>query len=111
MVTNVGNGGSVQMSTTPKGNALRSPIYDRARKVKESDNFFWEYEAYFKSVGIKDEAQKVSITFSSVKDIALFGGIVGVTTSKGDRTPSSLGMDSKKSLRSNSIMRMPRVRD
>ena len=70
-MTNISNGGSAQVSTTPRGNALLPPIYNGARNVKEIDKFFWGLEIYFGLVGIKDEAQKMSIASLSLKDIAL----------------------------------------
>jgi len=35
------------------------------------DNFFWGFEAYFRLVGIDDEAQKMSNAGFFLKDIAL----------------------------------------
>ena len=61
----------VDQSTTPKGNALQPPIYNRARNARAIDNFLWELEAYFGAVGIMVEAQKVSNASFSLKDIAL----------------------------------------
>jgi len=39
------NGGSIQMSTTPKGNALRPPSYNGANNAREIDNFIWRLKA------------------------------------------------------------------
>jgi len=55
-VANISNGGSGQISTALKGNALQPPIYNGARNAREIENFFWELEAYFGAVGILDEA-------------------------------------------------------
>jgi len=59
------------VSTTLKENVLRPPIYNGVRSAREIDDFFWGLKAYFGVVGIKDEAQKVSNTSFSIKDIIL----------------------------------------
>jgi len=55
--------------TTPKGNTLWPLTYNGARNAREIDNFFCGLEAYFREVGIEDEAQNVSNTSFSFKDI------------------------------------------
>ena len=69
VVTNMGNGGSGQVSTTSKVNALQTPTYNGARNAREIDNFFWKFEAYFGAVGITDERQKVNLASFSLKEI------------------------------------------
>jgi len=70
-VANASNGGSGQVSTTPKVNALQTRTYNGARNAREIDNFFWKFEAYFGAEGITKETQKVNLASFSLKDIAL----------------------------------------
>jgi len=74
----------------------------------KSATSFWKLEAYLRAVGITNEVQKINITPSLLKILPLFGGAVGVTMSIEVPHLSSLGMDLKKNLRSNSIPRMQR---
>ena len=92
VVANMSNGGSGQASTTPKGNALQSPIYNGARNARVIDNFLWELEAYFGAVGIMDESQKVSNASFSLKDIALVLWRRRCDESREDPTPRMLSM-------------------
>ena len=70
-MANAGNGGSGQVSTIPKVNALQTPTYNGGKNAREIDNFLWKFEAYFGAVSIVDEAQKVNLASFSLKDIAL----------------------------------------
>ena len=47
--------GPVQVSTTPKGNALQTLTYNGAMNAREIDNFFWKLEGYFGAIGTTDE--------------------------------------------------------
>jgi len=70
-VASMGVSGPSQLSTTSKGNALQTPIYNGARNARKIDNFFWKLEAYFEAVGIMHEVQKVNTASFSLGDIAL----------------------------------------
>jgi len=70
-VANANTGGSSQVSTTPRVNAIQTPTYNGARNAREIENFLWKFEACFGAVGIVDEAQKVNLASFSIKDIAL----------------------------------------
>ena len=50
VVANANNGGSGQVSTTPKVNAHQTPTYNVAGNAREIDNFFWKFDAYFGAV-------------------------------------------------------------
>lgn len=69
MVT-VTNGVLVHVPTPPKGNALRPPAFHRARNARNINNFLWGLEAYLGAMGIEIDAQNVSNTTFSLKDIA-----------------------------------------
>jgi len=71
VVANVGNGGSIQVSTTPKRNELRPPTYNGARSARKINNFIWGLEAFFEAGGIKDETQKVNNVGFTLKNIVL----------------------------------------
>jgi len=74
-VTNMGNGGLGQVSTTLKANALQTPTCNRVRNTTEINNFFWKFKAYFGVASITDKAQNVNHAFFSLKDIALVSRI------------------------------------
>jgi len=65
------HGGTVQVPAATKGNALRPSAFHGARNAREIDNFLCGLEAYLRGVGIEDDAQKVSNTTFSLKDVAL----------------------------------------
>jgi len=67
----VGNGGLVQVFTTPKRNAPRPLTFPKARSARAIDNFLWVLKVYFRAMGIKYGAQKESDTTFSLNDIAL----------------------------------------
>jgi len=69
--------------------------------AREIDNFFWRLEPYFESTGIENEAQKVSITSFSLKDIPLLWWHRRCDDVKRGSDPSSLGTGSQNNLRSN----------
>jgi len=98
------------VSITLKGNTLQTPTYNDKRNTREIDNFFWKLEAYFGAVSIIDEAQKVSNTSFSLKDIALVWWCCRGDNIKRGSDPSPLEMDSRGNLRSSSILRMSSTR-
>ena len=46
-MANIGASRLSQMSTTPKRNALQTPIYNGVRNATEIDSFLWGLKAYF----------------------------------------------------------------
>jgi len=52
----VANGGGIQVSTAPRGNAPRPPVFHGGRSEGGIDKFFWRVEAYFGAMGVKDDA-------------------------------------------------------
>jgi len=67
----VANGGVIQVSTAPMGNAPTPPAFHGVRSAREIDNFLWGLKAYFRAMGIEDDAQKMSNATFSLKDVAL----------------------------------------
>jgi len=55
-VQGVTNGGLVQVSLTSKGHAPRPSTFHGVRSAKKIDNFLRELKAYFRAMGIEDDA-------------------------------------------------------
>ena len=100
------NGGVVQVSTAPQGNAPRPPAFHGARSAREIDNFLWGLEAYFGVVGIEDDAKKVSNAALSLNDIALVWWRRRCDDVRRGSDPIRTWDEFKKDLKINSIPRM-----
>ena len=83
--------GVVQISGAPRGNILRPRAFQGPRSAREIDNFLWGLGAYFRAMTIEDDAQKVSNVVFSLKDIALFGGVISVMMLGEDLIPLTHG--------------------